>query len=313
MRGRTEKLLSEASQRVIDFFDGGPVRRGLYSLWVGMQRHNAARVASAMAFNLFLAAIPMLALAGWLIARVLGNNSGTMGMISLYLDLTPLELHEIVSKNFQRFSGGAVAPFALFGSLWLASSAFHMLMSVFEVAVRAKIRSWWRKRLIAVGCVLGLNLAFGLTIWLSVLVAGGPAHILHVLRTGESFAGPAERAVTIIIALFVAVASLALFFRIAVDRPGLNRRVWAGAVVTVAIGAMSSTMFFLWARTLKSFALFYGSLAAVAIALAWLWIWCAALLLGAELNAQLEGGDRVAPPSRIRLRFGGVRPAADPK
>jgi membrane protein len=304
MRERTEKLLSEARQRVVDFMDRGPLRRGCYSLWVGMRRHNATRIASAMAFNLFLAAIPMLALAGWLVARVLGMDQGTLGMISLYLDLTPLELHEIVSKNFQRFSGGAVAPFALLGSLWLASSAFHMLMSVFETAVRARVRPWWRKRLIAFGCVLGANVAFALTVFLSVLVAGGPARILHLLRTGESFAGPLERAVAITIALAVAVSSLALFFRIAVDRPGLNRKVWPGAVVTVAIGALSSTMFFMWARSLASFALFYGSLAAVAIALAWIWLWCAALLFGAELNAQLEGSDRVMPPSTVRLRRG---------
>ncbi len=307
MRRRTEKLVSQAEQRIIDFFDGGSLRRGLYSLWVGMRRHNAARVASAMAFNLFLAAIPMLALAGWLAGRMLGANPDTLSMMSLYLDLTPLELHDIVNRNFQRFSGGAVAPLAILGSLWMASSAFHMLMSVFEIAVRARKRPWWTKRLIALGCVLGLNVAFAITVSISVLVGGGPGRILHFLRTGESFAGPLERGLTIAIAIGVAVATLALFFRIGVDRPGLNRRVWPGSIVTVAIGALSSTGFFLWARTLKSFALFYGSLAAVAIALAWLWIWCAALLLGAELNAQLEGGERVAPPSTLRLGLMGPR------
>ena len=39
---------------------------------------------------------------------------------------------------------------------------------------------------------------------------------------------------------------------------------------------------------LARFALFYGTLSAVAITLGWLWIMCLTLLLGAELNLQLE-------------------------
>lgn len=300
MSRQVQQLVDRTSQRLADFFDGGPLRRGLYSLGMGMARHNAARVASAMAFNLFLAAIPMLALAGFLAAHLLGQSSDAMDVLSLYLNLTPLEIHEIVSKNFRRFSGGAVAPFAIVGSLWLASSAFHMLMSVFERAVRAKQRPWWKKRLIALGCVLALNLLFALTTLVAVTLAGGPSTLLRVARAGEALVGPAERTLTFGIAMVAATLALAGFFRIAIHRPGLNRRVWPGAIATVAIGSVASSVFGYYARSLQSFNVFYGSLAAVAIALAWLWIWCAALMLGTELNAQLEGGERVAPPSTVR-------------
>jgi membrane protein len=294
--------LPRYGQRLADFFDAGPARRGVYSIAMGMRRHNAARIASAMAFNLFLAAIPMLALAGWLAGHLLGRNQEALGITSLYVNLTPLQLHDILEKNFQRFSVGAVAPLALVGALWLASSAFHMLMSVFEIAVRARRRPWWKKRLIAIGCVLALNVLLAATAWTTVSLAGGPAVVFRLFRSGESLIGPAQRSLAIGIALVAATVALAGFFRIAVDRPGLNRRVWPGAVVTVAIGGLASTGFGIYARTLASFAVFYGSLAAVAVLLAWLWIWCAALLLGTELNAQLEGGERVAPPSTVRLR-----------
>jgi membrane protein len=302
-----------ARQRAIDFFDEGPMRRGLYSLWMGMERHSAARVASAMAFNLFLAAIPMLALAGWLAAQLLGQSQDGLDVLSLYMNLTPLEVHEIVQRNFRRFSGGAVAPLAVVGALWLASSSFHMLMAVFERAVRARVRPWWKKRLIAVGCVLAVNALFALTTVVAVTLAGGPRTLVGMLRAGEDLVGPAEQAVSIAIALGGATVALAAFFRIAVDRPGLNRRIWPGAVVTVCIGGLASTAFGYYATRLQSFAVFYGSLAAVAIGMAWLWIWCAALLLGAELNAQLEGSDRVAPPSTMRLGVTGGRTPVPPE
>lgn len=298
---KIDELVRRAEQAVVDYCDRGPLRRGLYSLWKGMARHNAGRIASAMAFNLFLAAIPMLALAGWLAAHLLGQSREALDIMALYIDLTPLEIHEIVQKNFRRFSGGAVAPFAVLGSLWLASNAFYMLMSVFERAVRAKRRAWWKKRLISIACVLAANVIFAGSTVLAVSVAGGPSRLLGFLRTGQQLVGPAERVLSIVVALLGATLALAAFFRVAVDRPGLNRRIWPGAIVTVAIGGLASSAFGFYARTLQSFAVFYGSLAAVAIALAWLWIWCAALLLGAELNAQLEGGDRIAPPSTVRL------------
>lgn len=311
MSERLRDLFDRTSQRLADFFDGGPLRRGVYSLAMGMARHNAARVASAMAFNLFLAAIPMLALAGWLAGQLLGKSTDALHVLSAYVNLTPLELHEIVSKNFSRFSGGAVAPFAILGSLWLASGAFHMLMSVFERAVHARKRPWLKKRAIAIGCVLAANVLFALTSVVAVALAGGPSTLLRMARAGEELVGTAERWLTMGIAMVATTAALAGFFRIAIHRPGLNRRVWPGALVTVAIGGISSSLFGSYARSIQSFNVFYGSLAAVAIALAWLWLWCAALMLGTELNAQLEGGDRVVPPSTVRMRPA-LRPRPQP-
>ena len=63
---------------------------------------------------------------------------------------------------------------------------------------------------------------------------------------------------------------------------------WPGAALAVAIGAIASSALAYYGQTLARFTLFYGSLAAVAVLLAWLWLWCAAMLLGAELNTQLE-------------------------
>jgi membrane protein len=91
-------------------------------------------------------------------------------------------------------------------------------------------------------------------------------------------------------------ALLAAFFLIAVARPGVRRRVWPGAGLTVTIGVFMSAGFAYYASTIARFTLFYGSLAVVAIMLAWIWLWCWALLVGAELNAVLEEL-AVQPPS----------------
>lgn len=282
------------------FFDRGPYRRGLYSLWWGLTRHRVGRAASAMAFNLFLAAIPMLAFAGWVIAQVLKQNPEALGSTSLLLEMTPAQVHGIITRHFVRFSGGAVAPFAIVGTLWLASGAYHTLMAVFEVMVGAPRRAWWKKRVLALVCVLVTVLAFTAVGVLGVWLSGGPIAILHELSADAGLDASVGQGITLGLVLVGATAGLAGFFRIAVHRPGVRRRVWPGASLTVAMGGLASFMFAYYARTIAEFALFYGGLAAVAIAMAWVWIWCFSMLVGAELNAQLEGGDRM-PPSRVLL------------
>ena len=252
---------------------------------LGMQRDRVGRAASAMAFNLFLAAIPLLALSGWLFARVLQNSPRAMASTSLLLDVTPEEARELIERHFQLFSAQAVAPVALFGALWLGSSAFHTCMTVFESAVSADPRPWWQKRAIALGCAIVALVAFALSAYTAVMIAGGPWALPRFL--GDE--AVVLRWVAATLGLMTTTSLLAGFFRIAVRRPGIARRVWPGAVAAVAVGGTASWVFALFARSIARYALFYGSLAAVAVLMAWLWLWCAALLVGAELNAQLEG------------------------
>jgi len=97
--------------------------------------------------------------------------------------------------------------------------------------------------------------------------------------------------------LFIATALLSGFFRIAVIRPGVRRRVWPGAMLTIGASGGASLGFAYYASHLARFALFYGTLSAVAITLGWLWLMCLTMLLGAELNLQLEDLDAQPPPS----------------
>ena len=289
-------MLNTLTGRVEAFFAAGPVRRQLRALIRRLFRDHVARAAGAMTFDLFLAAIPMLALAGWLFATVLHNSPHAMSTVSAWLDLSPGEVRDLVEQDFRRFSAGAVAPFAILGSLWLASSAFHTFMSVFESAAPGERRPWWMKRLIGLGCVLVAIFAFGLSGLLTVSIAGGP---LRVLGWFGADAQGARTAATLV-AMVTATLLLAAFFHIGVRRSEVKRVVWPGAVVTVAIATAASWGFARFARTLARYALFYGSLAAVAVFLLWLWLLCAALLVGAELNAQLEGNGEIEPSSRNR-------------
>jgi uncharacterized BrkB/YihY/UPF0761 family membrane protein len=114
--------------------------------------------------------------------------------------------------------------------------------------------------------------------------AGPARRRWRILRSGF------ERVLAVGSSLALACAGLAAFYRYSVSHPRrVKRRVWSGAVVAVGLWMAISWGFGLYARTLATYAVYYGSLTAVAVTLIWLWLTSLAILVGAELNAQLEG------------------------
>ena len=99
-----------------------------------------------------------------------------------------------------------------------------------------------------------------------------------------------ERALALSLSVLFATAVLAAFYRFAVSHSKrVTRRVLPGAVLAVVLWLVISWAFGVYVTTLAEYAVFYGSLAAVAVLLVWLWLTSLAILVGAELNSQLEG------------------------
>jgi membrane protein len=253
-------------------------------------RRDIAAATSAMAFDLFLAAIPMLALSGWLFGRLLTNHESVLHTTALLLDLTPSEVQAMTWAQLDRFSLGTVAPFALLGALWIASGAFHTSMTLLEASAGTARRPWLRKRLVAITSVLASIALFGSSALLAVWVAGGPARLLGEV-SGTELNPSFSHYLLLLLLTLLGVAFLALFFYVASPRPGVRRRVFPGALLAVVAGSAVSAAFAYYAGHLARFALFYGSLAAVAVTLAWLWFVCFSVLVGAELNQLLENGE----------------------
>ena len=102
--------------------------------------------------------------------------------------------------------------------------------------------------------------------------------------------GSGERALALAMSVLFAAAVLAAFYRFSVSHSKrVTRRVLPGAALAVVLWMVISWAFGLYVSTLAEYAVFYGSLAAVAVLLVWLWLTSLAILVGAELNSQLEG------------------------
>jgi membrane protein len=271
----------------------GRLAQMIYAIGGNVYTHHATQIASAMAFEVFLALIPMLALGGWVLSVVLRSDTETLAYLSSFLDVAPRDVHQLVNENAERFNGVTLAPIALLGSVWLGSGAFDTVMSAFERTRVTDPRAWYMRRLLAILCVVCVLGSITLGGWVTLRLAGGPELVLRLLPRPRGFEEfgidiDGSRLVGFAVSTTTIGLLMAGFFRIGIRRDVARRRVWPGTFVTMTIAATASYLFAVYARTLAKFALYYGSLAAVAILLAWLWLCSFALLLGAEVNVFLE-------------------------
>jgi membrane protein len=294
------------------------VRRFVWDLMA----HDAFGASASIAFWFFLSLVPLLALAGFLIGQV-ARTRGVDALVEPILEVAPGSANGLVSKELLRMagSGGApLAPLGVLGFMWTASQGLHNLMDVFETTVKAKRRPWWKQRAIALGWVLlGLGASCGLALVLvradaamntyetaresvepapSASAHDRTAHAAATPRPKPSLrkrvhgalTTPDEKAFAAVLLLLTGFGFLAGFYRFAVEHPpGIKRVVLPGALTALASWLIVSWAFGDYAGSIADYALYYGGLAAVAILLVWLYLTSLSLVVGAEVNAQLEG------------------------
>jgi len=281
---RISLLSSQINERLTHYFTASIGRTRLYWLLASLIRHQSVRTANAMAFDLFLALVPMLGLAGWAASLVVLSQDGGPSGLQFLRDLSPTQVEELIGKHFDALAAAHLAPIAALVGWWLASSAFDTMMGVFEETFECAPRSWLLKRIISLGLALLGMLILGFGSSLGVMTA-----LLFTQNLGlKAEPGPLLNLLVVAVALGVASSFLALIYRYSIRRPGLRRRVWPGAFVATGLGALASLSLGYYATYLARYTLFYGGLAAIVVLLLWLWLWSTAILLGAELNIAME-------------------------
>jgi len=123
-----------------------------------------------------------------------------------------------------------------------------------------------------------------------------------------------------IVALVAAILIYAIVYAFAPDiKPRRFRWLSPGAVVGVVLWLIASGLFFFYVSNFSSYGATYGAFASAVVLLLWLYITNLCLLLGGELNAELERSERAArgapppptpPPAPQRE---GVAASAPPK
>jgi membrane protein len=170
-----------------------------------------------------------------------------------------------------------IAPVSIVAVVWTTSAGLSTAMSVFEKMFHSPERPWWWRRGVAMVAIIA-----------SVAIVAAVTSVTVGIGMISARAGAVA---AIVVPTLTMVGMLSAFFRISVRRGPVytRRRVLPGVLLTVVLWSMTSALFSFYVSSLSRYTDLYGGLAAVAIFLFWLWLLALALLVGGEVNAQLDG------------------------
>jgi membrane protein len=252
-------------------------------------RTRVFNIAAAVAFFFFLALVPLL-IVFWSLLSVLHLRSLFGQLLDLAALLFPPEAMSLVDRLLYGILAGhhgGLLSFGVLGYLWASSGGFLALIEALDVAYDvARPRPWWRERLQA------LLLTFtsgGLALVALVAAVVGPriGHALTVvfpLPRNFDLLWPALRLGLISLAF---LSSAILLYKLAPNSRHTLGSTIPGAVFAVVAGVGGCGGFSFYVSRFANYNAIYGSLGAVVVLMLWFYIIALAVLIGAELNAEL--------------------------
>ncbi|HEY6836658.1 MAG TPA: YihY/virulence factor BrkB family protein [Gaiellaceae bacterium] len=252
-------------------------------------------IAAALAYYAFLA-IPSSLLVAVGIFSLVGDQNAVTTVIDKLHGILPAQATSLIEGSLRNLvnshgNGTGIAVLSIGGVLafWSLTGAMQNLMWALNIAYgREEGRGFVRRRIVALWMVLfaliGFALAFG------VLVLG--PHISTWV--GDAIGAKSVTKVVWYIAEWPLLIGGLLFVFAACMYYGPNvkhprwRFLSFGAIVSLVIWLVASGAFAFYTSRFSSYNKTWGSLAAVVVMLTWLWLSSAALLLGAEVNAEAE-------------------------
>jgi membrane protein len=192
-------------------------------------------------------------------------------------------VHMLVTQPSRTLSIGLWVAFVL--TFWSAATGTKSVLSALNVAYdTTEQRGILRFQLIALSMTLCAVTAASLAIAVLVFL---PAVISFVgLNTPD--VGLINAVSTGILIVFVGGA-IALLYRYGPSRrPPPNQRIFSGAILATVLWLVASVGLSFYVSNIASFGSTYGPLGAVVAIMLWFYVSAYAVLLGAELNAQLE-------------------------
>ena len=280
----------------------------LWRVWARAEEDEIFGRSAQLSYYFLLALFPLLLFLITLFGYFDGAGSHLRHKLLSYLgDVMPSSASQLVVETIDQVTaarGGGKLSFGLLAAIWAASSGMNAVGQSLNAAYDVReTRPWWKVRLISVA----------LTFALSTLITSALVIVLYGGRLGRSLAASIHegRAFAVTwkilqwpIALAFVFITFALIYHFAPDLAAKRRqrrlaasdyrRRWLspGVVVAVALWLLVSLGFRVYLHFFNSYSATYGSLGAVISLMLWFYLTGAAILLGGEINCELEAAEK---------------------
>jgi membrane protein len=280
----------------------------LARVWARALRDDVFGRSAQLSYYFLLALFPLLFFLITLFGYFAGAGSSLQHKLITYLgSIIPGSALRLVIATIEEVvaaRGSGKLSFGLLAALWAASSGMNALGQTLNVAYDVpETRPWWRVRLISIG----------LTMALAVLIVSALLIVLYGGRLGNFLAGAVDESDAFAIVWRVLQWPIAFAFvflgfdliyqfapNLAARRRGGHlpaadyRRRWfsPGVLIAVMLWLLVSLGFRLYLHFFNSYSATYGSLGALIILMLWFYLTGAAILLGGEINCELESQNK---------------------
>ncbi len=257
-------------------------------------------LAQAIAYSLFLA-IPAAALVVLGVFSLFADPHAIDRVVESARGVMPAEAADLLRQSLQRSAGstGSNVLMTVLGlalALWTTTSAAGNLMQGLTRAFEAEdSRGFARKRLVSLLIVVALVACAALV---AIFLVLGP-HLERWLGSTLDAEGVTAwvwwtAQWPFLLGFLLLGFAAVLYLGPGSDQHGL-RHVAPGAAVAVLVWLAASGAFALYTASFGSYNKSWGTLSAVVVTLVWLWLTSAALLFGAEVNAEVRRRDAGGP------------------
>lgn len=252
--------------------------------------HRVVAIAAGAAFYGMLALPPALAAGVALyglfadatdIERLVGRLDGVLP--SAVIDIVREQLQRLVTQQPRALSLAFLGSLVM--SLWSANRASKVVIDALNLVYGERERRGFLRLnatslVLTIGALLFALLAVALTVVVPALTRSA------ALEGAVDLAVAAGRWAVLLLAVWLA---LALLYRFAPDRTHPRWR-WttAGSAIAAVLWLVSSVLFAWYAAHFGTYDRTYGSLSAIVVLMIWLWLGMVAVLLGAEVDAEME-------------------------
>jgi membrane protein len=254
-------------------------------------------LAAALTYYGVLAIFPMLVVIVSLVGLL--GHSVSQSLIHNLSTVAPGTTKQILTnaiENIQRDRGASGVAFVigLVAAMWSASGYVAAFMRASNVVWDVEEGRPFYKTM-PVRLVVTLITVVLLTVSAAAVVFTGSlaAKLGNLIGVGSTAVQVWDIAKWPVLALIVVVILAILYYTGPnVRQPGF-RWVTPGGILAVVLWVLASAAFAFYVANFSSYNKTYGALASVVIFLVWLWITNIVILLGAELNAEIERGRQI--------------------
>ena len=251
---------------------------------------NGLGLAAQLAFYFFLALFPallfLIALTSYVADPALVSN-----VVTMVSGAVPPAVVEIIREQLTTLSQSPEAGLLTFGAvaaLWSSSAALVALIDALNRAYDVdEGRPWWKQRLLAIALTLGLAAFILASV---VLIVAGPQMAEFVARQ-VGYGLVFEWAWKILQWPLVFVLIVTAFGLVYYFAPDVEQEfVWItpGSLLATTLWILGSLGFRFYIVNFGSYNETYGAIGGVMVLLLWLYITGLVIVVGAEMNAEIE-------------------------